>query len=84
MIDGQYDGVRHFPGRNAQGHAGTHAVGPGLVGRSGHDSPFRGVSSTADNDRLARKLRPAEHFDRCDELVEINMQHPRDSARAAA
>ncbi|MCU1531087.1 MAG: hypothetical protein JWO49_658, partial [Arthrobacter sp.] len=34
--------------------------------------------------RLARQLRPPEHFDRRDELVEIDVQHPPDSAHATS
>ena len=84
MIDGQDHGVGHFPRRNAQRHSGTHAERPGFIGCGGHHRPFRGVAPTADNDRLARKLRPPEHFDRRDELVEIDVQHPPDSAHATS
>ena len=67
-----------------KGISGTHAERPGFVGCGRHHGAFRGVAPTADNDRLASKLRPPEHFDRRDELVEIDVQHPWDSAHATS
>ena len=67
-----------------KGHPGAHAESPGFVGCGRHHGPFRGVAPAADNDRLARKFGPPEHFDRRDELVEVDVQHPPDSVHATS
>jgi hypothetical protein len=47
-----------------------------LVGGGRDDGAFGRVAPPADDHRLAGELGMPQHLDRCDELVEIDVQHP--------
>lgn len=47
-----------------------------LVGRRRDDGPLGGVAPAADDDRVARELGVAQHLDRREELVHVDVQHP--------
>ena len=63
-------------GRDPQRHAGADAVLPRLVGRRRHHAALGRVAVAADDHRQAGELGPAQHLDRGDELVEVDVQHP--------
>ena len=52
------------------------AVLAGGVRRGGDDAALGGVAAAPDDHRLAGQLGPAEHLDRGDELVEVDVEHP--------
>jgi hypothetical protein len=75
-IDRQEHAVRAAPCRRPHRQPGVHALQPGLV-RGGRDDAALGrVPVAADHDWLAPQLRPPQHLDRRDELVEVDVQHP--------
>ena len=49
---------------------------PRLVGRGGHHPALGRVAAAADDHRQAGQLGAAQHLDRGDELVEVDVQHP--------
>ena len=66
----------HFRRRGAQRHPGADAELARLVRRGGHHAALGRVAAAADHDRQPGQLRPAQHLDRGDELVEVDVQHP--------
>jgi hypothetical protein len=47
-----------------------------LVGGRADDAPLGGIAVAADHDRLSPELRPSQHLDGREELVEVDVQHP--------
>ena len=76
-VGGQEDRLGASAQRGRQRDTGPDSEGPRLVRRSGHDlarSPR--VAVATDDDGHAAQLWPAAHLDRCEELVEVDVQHP--------
>ena len=76
-VDRQEHRVGALAGRDPQRHAGADAELAGLVRRRRHHAALGRVAATADDDRQPRQLGAAQHLDRRDELVEVDVQHPR-------
>jgi len=53
-----------------------HAVGARLVGGGADDAALDRVAVATDDDPASPQLRMVQHLDRCDELVEVDVQHP--------
>jgi hypothetical protein len=54
----------------------VHAELTRLVRGGADDTPFGRVPVTTDDDRLALEVGIAEHLDRREELVEVDVEHP--------
>ena len=57
-----------------------HAVRTGFVRRRADHTALGRISVTTDDDRASAKLWPAKHLDGRDELIEVDVQHPRGHA----
>ena len=66
----------HRAQRRAQRQSGVHAVLASLVRRGADHTALGRVAVTTDDDREPAQLRPAQHLDGGDELVEVDVQHP--------
>jgi len=64
--------VRTEPSRRSKRHRGVNAVFPRLVARGGHDAAL--IRASADNHRLASKLRPIEQFHGDEEGVHVHVE----------
>ncbi|AEG44776.1 hypothetical protein L600_001800000470 [Isoptericola variabilis J7] len=82
VVDRQHDRVRHLADREAQRHAGADAERARLVRRGRDHGPLPRVAAPADDHRLAGELRAAQDLDRDEELVQVDVQHPPEGARA--
>ena len=75
-IDRQEHRLRTPSRRRTKRQTRVNAELPGLVGRRADDAPLRRIAVAADDDRPAAQLRTAQHLDRGDELVQVDVQHP--------
>ena len=80
-VDRCVDGEEHGVGASFEGRAERHPRSdperPRFVGGGGDDAAFRRVAVAADDDRPAAELRPPEHLDGREELVEVDVEDER-------
>jgi hypothetical protein len=78
VIDREEHGVRRrLARRDLQRHPGADAVCACFVRRRRHDGSLGRIAAPADDHGPARELRVTQHLDGGDELVHVDMQHPR-------
>ena len=76
-VNREDNGIRNFAGSNAERHPGTDAERSRLIRRGRHNCALGGVAPSADDHGLACQLWTAKDLNGCDELIEVDVQHPR-------